>query len=214
MPTFLNSFYPLCYTKKGLEAVNRGLPPFVDGSIRREPDFENEYPAITGLCRTNKLIPRLCKRDNVIYITNKGTYSGTRHWCLVAVLQVEEIVGSHYDTANFYRERGLAYPQNLMIPETKRKPLEETHQDNRDFKHNGIIDADAWDRAYKWRANKYPLVARCSIFQDYKFLFAPPIINEDTMYSIFGRIPGTQMPPELEPEEEIRFFDWLSHYKT
>jgi len=214
MSVFLNSFYPLCCTKKGLEAVKVGLPPFIDGSIRREPDFENEYPAITGLCRTNKLIPRLNKLDRVIYITNKGTYGDSRHWCLVAVLQVEEIAASHYDAANFYRENGLVYPQNLMIPETKRKPLDETHQDNREFKHDGIIDVDAWDRAYKCRAKKYPLVAICSIFQDYKFLFEPPIINEDTMFSIFGRIPRAQMPPKLKPEEEVRLFDWLSDYKN
>lgn len=197
-----------------MEAVSRGQPPFVDGSIRREPDFENEYPAITGLCRTNKLIPRLNKLDKVIYITNKVTYNGSRHWGLVAILQVEEIAESHDEAANFYREKSLAIPQNLMVPETKRKPLDETHQDNREFKHNGIIDLDAWDRAYKWRANKYPLVSICSVFQHFKFLFSPPIINKDTMYSIFGRVPGTQMPPKLKPEEEIRFFDWLSHLRS
>ncbi|WP_144894303.1 hypothetical protein [Flavobacterium tiangeerense] len=49
---YLNSFYPLCCNSKGIKAIKMfGLPKYTDGSCRSEPDFENEFPCITGLCR-------------------------------------------------------------------------------------------------------------------------------------------------------------------
>jgi hypothetical protein len=47
---FYNSFRPLLNTREGRAAIERfGLPPFIDGSCRREPDFQSEFPSISGL---------------------------------------------------------------------------------------------------------------------------------------------------------------------
>jgi hypothetical protein len=49
---YVNSYAPLVSTSAGVEASRRfGIEPFVDYSIRREPDLEHEYPAITCVCR-------------------------------------------------------------------------------------------------------------------------------------------------------------------
>jgi hypothetical protein len=57
MRIFLNSYHPLCETRRGQEIIQEsGLPPFIDAPIRREPDFECEYPSVSGLCRLDKLV--------------------------------------------------------------------------------------------------------------------------------------------------------------
>ena len=70
MEVFLNTFIPLAYNEFGRSnARSHNLPPFIDGSCRREPDFQNPFPAITQLCRPGKLVPRLSVGDLVIYLT-------------------------------------------------------------------------------------------------------------------------------------------------
>ena len=54
---FLNSYHPLCETEQGRMVVAQyRIPPFVDYSIRREPDLQNPFPSITGLCRCDMLV--------------------------------------------------------------------------------------------------------------------------------------------------------------
>ena len=54
MRIYLSSFYPLICTNKGRKAVEEfNLPPYIDGSCRREPDFENEYPVKENKCGNN-----------------------------------------------------------------------------------------------------------------------------------------------------------------
>lgn len=49
---YVNSLRPLAAAPEGMDALAKhGLPPFADGSIRREPDLEHPVPAITCLCR-------------------------------------------------------------------------------------------------------------------------------------------------------------------
>ena len=57
MPNYyLNSYAPLVSTAAGRKAWElHELPPFIDGSIRREPDLEHEFPSISCLCRAGKL---------------------------------------------------------------------------------------------------------------------------------------------------------------
>lgn len=61
MPRFyLVTYRPLAYSVAGRKAAEaHGIPPFVDGSIRREPDLESAYPSISCLCRTARFAPRL-----------------------------------------------------------------------------------------------------------------------------------------------------------
>ncbi len=60
MTIFLNSFRPLIRYPEGQQAILAfHLPPFIDYSCRREPDFMSTYPSISALCRVEKFAPRL-----------------------------------------------------------------------------------------------------------------------------------------------------------
>lgn len=80
MPFFyLNTYVPLAASKAGRDASDRyKIAPFVDGSIRREPDLEHPFPAITCLCRADKFAPRLIPGDIVAYMLRKDRYGGGR----------------------------------------------------------------------------------------------------------------------------------------
>ena len=94
---FLNSFKPLVITAFGRAASeSRGLDPFVDGSIRREPDLMHRYPAISCICRKGKFVPRLCIGDTIGYMTVKARYGNLaqRHRRMTAVLEVTVLTGS------------------------------------------------------------------------------------------------------------------------
>src|ERR1043166_8620255 len=94
---FLSSYRPLCRTPHGMRAAARfGTPSFVDGSCRREPDFESRYPSITALCRAGKFAPRLKPGDRIAYITKRGNYgTAVGHWRVVAMLEVAYRFESH-----------------------------------------------------------------------------------------------------------------------
>lgn len=82
---FLATYRPLCGTRAGREAVAQyGIAPFVDGSCRREPDFENDRPSITALCRGSMFAPRLQKDHRIAYVTKRGNYGNVQesHWRL------------------------------------------------------------------------------------------------------------------------------------
>jgi hypothetical protein len=95
---YLVTCRPLIATRHGITAARRhGLPPFVDASCRREPDFENPRPSISAICRGRNFAPRLRVGDLAVYLTVKGRYPGLAepHWRLVAVLEVVERFPSH-----------------------------------------------------------------------------------------------------------------------
>jgi hypothetical protein len=124
---FYNSFRPLLNTSAGRAAVHRfELAPYIDGSCRREPDFESEFPSISGLCRKDKFAPRLHVGDTTIYVTTKGGW-GRR---LVAVLRVRERFESHDEAAAWYRELGLPLPSNCWVDGNPPIPYEQTVQDS------------------------------------------------------------------------------------
>jgi hypothetical protein len=113
MPNFyLNSYAPLVASKSGREASARFIiPPFVDGSIRREPDLEHEFPAISCLCRGDRFAPRLRPRDVVVYMTKKAKYGQDEpQRRVVAALRVLEIFPNHASGANGYHERNMRLP--------------------------------------------------------------------------------------------------------
>jgi hypothetical protein len=113
---FVNTFTPLCRTVAGQEAIKRfGLPPFIDGSIRREPDLEHPQPSISCLCRAGKFAPRLKVDDHVLYLTQKGCYGNVRerYWRLVAVLRVKQIFKSHEAAAKVISKMGATTSQQL-----------------------------------------------------------------------------------------------------
>ena len=91
MRIFLNSYRPLIRYVEGQQAISAfHLPPYLDYSCRREPDFMSTYPSISALCRVKKFAPRLHEGDLAVYITCKGSYQDIKpsHWRLVAILEV------------------------------------------------------------------------------------------------------------------------------
>lgn len=72
-------------TEVGVKAIDKyNLPAFIDGSCRREPDFENYNPSITALCRQNQFAPKLLANDIIVYITVKGEwFKDFEHYRLV-----------------------------------------------------------------------------------------------------------------------------------
>lgn len=186
---FLNTFKPLCLTATGRKAAQQyGLSPFIDSSCRREPDLEHSaYPSISALCRLKIFAPRLHPGDRVIYLTCKAPYGGQApHWRLVAALQVEQRFESHKEAAEWYRAQGLALPNNCWVPDYPPIPYERTCQ---------VKPYDLWDREYRARARLCGVFLACTAL--YTNCQAPPVMGDDDILAVFGRIPGTQNPPEI-----------------
>lgn len=152
MASYLVTYRPLIRRAAGREAAVRfGLPPFIDGSCRREPDFESEVPSITALCRGANFAPRLHVGDTVAYLAVKARYPGEseRRRRLTAVLRVEHRFSSHSDAAAWYRQEGLPLPSNCWVPGNPPVPYEQTVQDQPDLR--------AWDKGYRYRARRWPI---------------------------------------------------------
>jgi hypothetical protein len=194
---YLNAFRPLIVTAAGQHvSFIFGLPPFIDGSIRREPDLESPFPSITALCRGNLFAPRLRPGDRVIYITVKRPYPPVAqpHWRLVALLHVVELFQSHSEGAAWYTDRELAPPNNCLVPGNPPKPVEQSSLPSRDPR--------AWELGYQLRARKTAVFIICE--PTFIELYNPPVIIENAMVTALGRIPGLQNPPSLSDDEYER----------
>jgi hypothetical protein len=197
MPAFyINTYDPLVASKAGREASREhGLPPFVDGSIRREPDLEHEFPSISCLCRAGKFAPRLCVGDLVAYMTKKGRYQlPMRHWRLTAILEVRAILQSHAGAATWYRSRGLPLPNNCWVRGNSARPLDESH---RKFRTASCVGARRtfrmWDAAYRLRSMQFGTFVVCKpLFRDLSW--DAPVVEDRHFFAAFGRIPGTHNP--------------------
>jgi hypothetical protein len=210
MAIFLNSFTPLAVNKFGRAAAAKySLPFYIDGSCRREPDFENLKPAITQLCRPTKLVTRLSKGDLVIYITKLGRYGTNQsHWKLISILEVIDIVPDHNAALAFYTNNRIPVSQNIICSSTIPFAFDMTHRLFCGFGTAGLSGPQIiskWDTSYNNRAKKYPEVAITQVWNNISVLINPPIINHQMMKSIFGRIPGTQNPPKLSDDEWQKF---------
>lgn len=200
---YMNSFDPLVCTSAGRAAADRHkIPPYVDGSIRREPDFEHPFPAITCLCRTDRFAPRLRVGDVVAYRTNKGRYGSSKpHRRLIAVLRVTHLLDSHQEGAEWYRERNLPLPNNCMVRGNEAKPFDQSHQRRRKTgcASNAQLHRD-WDLAYHLRARSFPRFVVCeALFVD---LFPnAPALDDDLLIRVFGCIPGSRNPGRRTMDE-------------
>ena len=195
MTIYLNSYRPLISTKAGRNASHTyGILPFVDGSCRREPDFESPYPSISALCRKGKFAPRLRKGHIIVYITVKGKYCGgssKSHWRLVSILKVIKRFESHKDAAKWYKSKNLKLPSNCIVKGNNPLSMSRTIG-----KHCSL---KGWDGLYKTRAKEYGVFLVCNIL--YKELCNPPIIDKKRMFVIFGKIPSTMNPPSISKEQ-------------
>lgn len=205
MAVYLNTFIPICFNGFGRNnAIAHGLPLFIDGSCRREPDFQNPFPAITQLCRPGKLVTRLSVGDLVIYLSKVGNYKNPpAHWNFIAILEVLSLQLNHSSAANYYLANNIPISQNIICNHTAPFTLNMTHGLS-GFPHghlnpNRIITL--WDNSYIIRKNNFSKVAITSVREDHLHLNNPPQITHQMMMDIFNRIPGTQNPPKLTDVE-------------
>lgn len=214
----LNSYRPICMNLFGLEAIEKyKLPPFIDASCRREPDFENPNPSITALCRQDKFAPHLNVNDIIVYITTQGRYKNEytkeHHHRLIGILQVIEKKNSHRDAANWYKARNIQIPSNCMIPENPPKIYDKTaslYCRKKDMKAYfskpssirekiGERTVKKWNADYQLKAKKWgDFVITKPIFLE---LNNPPIVLRNDFQRIFGRFPQTRMPNKISFEE-------------
>lgn len=169
----LTSFYPLCCNKAGLEAIDKyGLNEFIDGSCRREPNFEHPMPAITGLCRPG-FVNRLSEGHLVVYVTNKKGVGSRK---LVAILEVVAIKDNHSDAADYYNtnHNSASLPNNIMTDQTSPLPLDRTHRLmgwwGPKTKRRKTKTLAQWDGLYKKRSSTSEAVAICKIWKKHRYL--------------------------------------------
>lgn len=213
---FLATFHPLIQTAAGRAAVQRYcLPPFIDGSCRREPDFESPFPSISALCRGGNFAPRLQMGDRVAYLTVKGRYAedevpGRR---LVAILCIiHHPFYDHNEAARWYAQQGCPLPSNCLVPGNPPKAFELTNGKLPDELRRRIgaqSDSRAkirrWDTTYRQRAKEWPvfLATRAEFLE----LTRPPQLQEADIVRVFGRVPATQTPPEIACDQLQRLVE-------
>lgn len=197
---FCATYTPLVATKAGRDACEHyGLPPFIDGSIRREPDLEHAYPSISCLCRAGKFAPRLREHDVVVYWTKKARY-GTpiAHRRLTAILRVLQVFESHADAAAWYRDRGLPLPSNCLVPGNPPNPVSRTH---RRSQHSHLKGEDEfvrrWELGYQARARRFGCFLACEPLLTVTLGWDAPIVHDEVLTQVFGHVPATQNPGAL-----------------
>jgi hypothetical protein len=214
---FLATYRPLVRSASGRQAIQQhSLPPFIDGSCRREPDFESPFPSITATCRAGNFAPRLQAGDRVAYLTVRGQYLSDREsrWRLVAVLRVVHRFASHTEAADWYKGQNLPLPSNCFADGNPPKPLELTNGDpptevKQLGEHDPVRIIRLWDATYRKRIARWPVfLATEAVFLE---LNQPPQLVEAQLRSIFGRIPSTLNPPVIprqQMDDLVRLATW------
>lgn len=195
---FLVTYAPLVRSRAGREASEQlQIPPFVDGSIRREPDLEHDHPAISCLCHAGKFAPRLEVGDHVVYLTKRGRYrSPTDHWRLAAILRANRLFDTHLEAADWYISEGMQPPNNCMVRETAPRPVRESHQRNKHKQTDEQAWQRAWDLGYRQRARKNGRFVVCDRLWA-ELGWDAPIVQDDDLLAVFGGRPGTRNPGAL-----------------
>jgi hypothetical protein len=207
---FLATYRPLVKSPAGREAIRQhSLLPFIDGSCRREPDFESRFPSITATCRAGKFAPRLRVGDRIAYLTVKGKYLGALEfgWHLVAVLRVIQRFESHNDAALWYGRQNQPLPSNCIVHGNPPRSLKFTNGDPpKEIKGQIAERSDfnrvvrLWDMTYRQRVAKWPVFLATEA--EFIELNHPPQLREVHMREIFvGRIPSTLNPPKIGCEK-------------
>lgn len=196
---YLVSYKPLVLTKTGREASTRySLPPFIDGSIRREPDLEHSSPSITCICRVAHFAPRLRVGDIVVYYATKWKYgAGEAHRRVTAILRVARLFDSHAAAAAWYHDRALPLPNNCLVRDNPPYPVAQSH---RHVKGAAAMDdvtlARLWERKYQERAGDHGRFVVCErLWQDLSW--EAPRLHDEHLLDVFGRMPITRIPKAL-----------------
>jgi len=196
-------------TPNGQRAIRRfRYPSYIDGSCRREPDFQSRYPSISSLCRGASFVPRLRQGDEILYLTVKKTRErdGKPHRRLVAYLRVIRIFCCHQQAAAWYRSKSLPVPSNCLIPGSRPLPVSKTSGVPRDIADQYPVSRQLreWEKSYKVRSLKTPrYVATKGL---HLFLRRPPVVTDAMIKQVFGRPVGTQTPPNVQPQQLRQLF--------
>ena len=211
----LNSFHPLCDNELGLRAIQRyNFPPFIDGSCRREPDFQNPFPSISALCRGGIFAPHLRINDIVMYITVGGTFRPFKDGHhLVAILQVEQVFENHRLGEIAYAAAGLPIPRNCMVDNNPPLEFSMTNgnfekqsqlktflaRTNEEQKQIGERRLRLWNDSYFETSNAWPCFIKTRPL--YLNITAPVHISRNDFENIFNKIPNTLTPNILNEKE-------------
>lgn len=203
-------------TEIGMRAVTQhGFKPFIDASCRREPDFENDYPSITSLCRQEMFAPNLYPNDIVIYITVKGKWlTNYDHYRLIAILEVIDRKDNHLQAASWYRTNSqIGVPSNCMVTDNMPHMFHETAGNfktsaevKRYLNHHaekqqlvGERRLQLWNDGYLVKSKKWKeFIITKPVFRE---LTNPPILTDDHMNKIFGKVPNTRNPNKVTKEQ-------------
>jgi hypothetical protein len=184
---YLLSYVPLANSTEGRAVATRNrIPPYVDASCRREPDFELASPFVSGLCRPS-FVATLNVGDLLVYMTKMSAVhrSGRR---LVAVLELVRAFGSHADAAIWYRANGFRLPHSCIVPGNDPLPIALTNP--KMTKGTALFtDSKLWDRAvYAPRAkNCVKCFAATALFLR---LDIPPTVTDEFWTQTLGGDPG------------------------
>lgn len=212
---FLATFRPLIQTARGRTAAQRyNLPPFIDGSCRREPDFESRFPSITALCRAGNFAPRLQVGDRVAYLTVKGKYAGDEApgWRLIAVLCVSHRFSEHDEAAGWYARQSCPIPSNCLVHGNPPKAFELTNGNPpASVKRRVVAESGSrvavrlWDATYRRRVRKWPVFLATRV--EFLDLIRAPQLREADLVKVFGKVPVAQNPPEITHDQLKRLVE-------
>lgn len=211
----INSYHPLCSGPIGERAVAmHGYAPYLDGSCRREPDFEYANPTISALCRGGAFAPHLQVNDVVVYLALPVRVID-QDYRLVAILQVTQRYESHQEAYDWYSAHGRAIPKNCMAGDTVPLQFDHTRGNYKklgDMRRYMERDANAqqaignnrvnvWNAGYAQKADAHPVfvetVAHCLDFRN------PPHITRQNLEEIFGTLQITRTPRILTDDQLI-----------
>lgn len=205
---YLVSYWPLANSKRGRAiATTNGLPPYIDASCRREPDFELPKPFVSGLCRP-RFIAKLTAGDRLVYVTKMSNVhrDGRR---LVAVLEIVQRFGSHAHAAAWYQSNGMRIPYSCIVPGNGPVPIHLT--DPKMTRETArYTDSKVWDRAvYTLRAKECVQCFSCEpLFLN---LQNPPRVQDEFWCAWCGGDPGQRTQNVGLPLPEDVFDALLRH---
>ncbi len=189
---YLLSYTPMANSKHGREvAAHNGIPPYVDASCRREPDFELPEPFISGLCRPS-FVAHLELSDTIVYITNKSEIRGEKRR-LVAILQLNQMFPSHEAAASHYSSLGVRVPYSCILERNPPLPIHMTNPKmTKPLAKFKITDSRVWDRLiYRQRARDCQKCFSCGVI--FREVTNPPIVAEGFLAERLGSGFGYRM---------------------
>ena len=101
---------------------------------------------------------------------------------------------THVDAAEWYRAKGLPLPSNCMVRGNDPLGVEHTAHPKRDLRE--------WDLGYWARTRKTGTFLACKAH--YLELCVPPVVTEEQLVGVFGKVPATRNPPAITKEQFSR----------